>query len=89
MLTAAKATCDFYIANTPIDGIPYWDTGARDLHKLGNYLEEVSNPYNNFEPVDSSAAAIAAQGLLRLAKHIESRGELKYRSVIGSRFNSR
>jgi hypothetical protein len=75
MLTAAKATCDFYIANTPIDGIPYWDTGAPDLHKLGNYLEEVSNPYNNFEPVDSSAAAIAAQGLLRLAKHIESRGE--------------
>ena len=28
MLKAAKATCDFYIANTPVDGIPYWDTGA-------------------------------------------------------------
>ena len=28
MLKAAQATCDFYIENTPIDGIPYWDTGA-------------------------------------------------------------
>ncbi len=25
---AARATCDFYIKNTPTDGIPYWDTGA-------------------------------------------------------------
>ena len=28
LLKAAKATCDFYIENTPADGVPYWDTGA-------------------------------------------------------------
>src|SRR5437762_2753102 len=28
MEKAARATCDFYIENTPPDGIPYWDTGA-------------------------------------------------------------
>jgi hypothetical protein len=63
MLKAARATCDFYIEHTPIDGIPYWDTGAPNLHKLGHYLEHPADPYNEFEPVDSSAAAIGAQGL--------------------------
>lgn len=65
-MKAARATCDFYIANTPIDGIPYWDTGAPNLHRLGDYLNEPANPFNDWEPVDSSAAAIGAQGLLRL-----------------------
>ena len=27
MLRTARATCDFYIENTPADGVPYWDTG--------------------------------------------------------------
>lgn len=71
MLKAAKATCDFYIAHTPVDGIPYWDTGAPQLHKLNDYLEKPADPYNAYEPVDSSAAAIAAQGLLRLGKYLE------------------
>ena len=31
MLKAAQATCDFFIENTPTDGIPYWDTGATDF----------------------------------------------------------
>jgi len=70
MLKAAKASCDFYINHTPIDGIPYWDTGASLLHKLGDYLNKPANPYNDFEPVDSSAAAIGAQGLLRLGKYL-------------------
>ncbi len=70
MLKAAKATCDFYIAHTPADGIPYWDTGAPDLHKLNDYLNKPADPYNEFEPVDSSAAAIASQGLLRLGKYL-------------------
>lgn len=74
MLRAAKVTCDFYIANTPTDGIPYWDTGAPGLSKLGDYLEKPADPYNPWEPVDSSAAAIAAQGLLRLGRYLESRG---------------
>jgi unsaturated chondroitin disaccharide hydrolase len=75
MLKAAQATCDFYIANTPTDGIPYWDTGAPGLVHLGNYLERPSDPFNDHEPVDSSAAAIGAQGLLRLAKYLERTGD--------------
>lgn len=71
MLKAAKATCDFYIENSPTDGIPYWDTGAPDLHKISDYLNKPADPYNDFEPVDSSAAAIGAQGLLRLGKFLQ------------------
>lgn len=77
MIKAARATCDFYIENTPSDGIPYWDTGAPLLHKLGDYLNKPSDPYNDYEPVDSSAAAIGAQGLIRLGKYLESKGESK------------
>jgi len=75
MLKAAKATSDFYIENTPADGIPYWDTGAPELHKLGNYLDVAADPFNPHEPVDSSAAAIAAQGLLRLGKYLKEAGQ--------------
>lgn len=75
LLKAAKATCDFYIANTPKDGIPYWDTGAPQLHKLGDYLNQPADPYNEFEPVDSSAAAIASQGLLRLGKYLLNKND--------------
>jgi len=75
MLRAAKATCDFYIDNTPTDGIPYWDTGAPQLHKLGDYLSRPADPFNDYEPVDSSAAAIAAQGLLRLGHYLDQTGE--------------
>jgi len=73
MLKAAKATCDFYIEQAAAaDGIPYWDTGAPLLHKLGNWQSKPADPFNDFEPVDSSAAAIAAQGLLRLGRYIGS-----------------
>ena len=75
MLKAARATCDFYIANTPIDGIPYWDTGAPGLVHLENYLQRPSDPYNSHEPVDSSAAAIGAQGLLRLGRYLQNKGD--------------
>jgi unsaturated chondroitin disaccharide hydrolase len=67
---AARATCDFYIAQTPADGVPYWDTGAPGLSKMGDYLSRPADPFNDHEPVDSSAAAIAAQGLLRLGRHL-------------------
>jgi unsaturated chondroitin disaccharide hydrolase len=70
LLKAAQATCDFYIGNTPSDGIPYWDTGAPELNKLGNYLDKPADPFNGFEPVDSSAASIAAQGLMRLGQFL-------------------
>ena len=61
-LEAARAAADFYIAQTPVDGVPYWDTGAPGLARLGDYLDRPADPFNDFEPVDSSAAAIAAQG---------------------------
>jgi hypothetical protein len=75
MLKAAKATCDFYIENSCTDGIPYWDTGAPGLVHMGDYLSRASDPFNTHEPVDSSAAAIGAQGLLRLGKYLK---EAKY-----------
>lgn len=74
-LKAAKATCDFYISNTPTDGIPYWDTGAPNLHQLGDYLDRPADPFNAFEPVDASAAAIGAQGLLRLGRYLMAKND--------------
>jgi unsaturated chondroitin disaccharide hydrolase len=74
-LRAARATADFYLANCCTDGIPMWDTGAPHLHRLGDYLGKPADPFNRWEPVDSSAAAIAAQGLIRLGNHLLSRGE--------------
>ena len=71
MRKAAAATCDHFIEHTPTDGIPYWDTGAPQLHRLGNYSERPADPYNDFEPVDSSAAAIGCQGLLRLGRYLQ------------------
>jgi unsaturated chondroitin disaccharide hydrolase len=68
---AARATCDFYIENTPPDGIPYWDTGAPGLEKLGDWRGKAADPQNPHEPVDSSAAAIGAQGLLRLGHRLK------------------
>lgn len=75
LLRTAKATCDFYIEHTPTCGVPYWDTGAPTLHKLGDYLERPAEPFNAHEPVDSSAAAIGAQGLLRLGHYLTSKSE--------------
>ncbi|HET7002085.1 MAG TPA: glycosyl hydrolase [Puia sp.] len=75
MIKAARAVCDFYIDNCPVDGVPYWDTGAPDLYKLGDYLNKPANPLNDFEPVDSSAAAIAAQGLLRFGRYLQQHAE--------------
>ena len=72
----AKATCDFYIENSASDGIPYWDTGALNSHKLGeDYLERPADPFNKAEPVDSSAAAIGVQGLLRLGHYLNEKTE--------------
>jgi hypothetical protein len=69
----ARATADYYLAQTPTDGVPYWDTGAPGLVRLGAYLERPADPFNDHEPVDSSAAAIAAQGLVRLGRHLRAR----------------
>lgn len=69
LLDAALATSDFYIDRAAAaDGIPYWDTGAPGLASLDGWGDRAADPFNDREPVDSSAAAIAAQGLLRLAR---------------------
>ena len=71
---AATATADFYLANVCTDGIPMWDSGAPNLHRLGNYLGRPADPFNDWEPVDSSAAVIAAQGLIRLSNSLARNG---------------
>lgn len=73
MLKAARAACDFWIEQSPKDGIPYWDTGAPGLHRLGDYQGRAADPYNEHEPVDSSAAAIASQGFLRLGRYLKTK----------------
>ncbi len=80
--SVAGAVADYYIGNTPVDGIPYWDTGAPGLAKLGNYLDHPADPYNDYEPVDSSAATIAAQGLVRLGNYMTSKSD----AARGSRY---
>jgi hypothetical protein len=75
LIGAARATCDHYIEDaTAADGVPYWDAGAPGLAALGVWKERAADPFNDREPVDSSAAAIAAQGLLRLARVLGQRG---------------
>jgi unsaturated chondroitin disaccharide hydrolase len=78
LANAATATADFYLANSCADGIPMWDTGAPRLHRLpANYLSKPADPFNAHEPVDSSAAAIAAQGLIRLGNYLIAKGDKK------------
>jgi rhamnogalacturonyl hydrolase YesR len=72
---AAEATCDFYVDRAAAaDGVPYWDTDAPGLAALGDWSSRPADPFNDHEPVDSSAAAIAAQGLLRFSRVVAARG---------------
>ncbi len=76
MREAAWATCDFYLDHaTASDGIPYWDTGAPGLAHLPGWQDRPADPFNDHEPVDSSAACIAAQGLLRFGRYLQARGD--------------
>ena len=76
MREAAWATCDFYIDHgTASDGIPYWDTGAPGLAHLPGWQDRPADPFNDHEPVDSSAACIGAQGLLRFGRYLDARGD--------------
>jgi unsaturated chondroitin disaccharide hydrolase len=52
-LDTARRLADWYLAHLPADGVPYWDFDA---------------PQTASEPRDSSSAAIAASGLLELAR---------------------
>ncbi len=71
---AAKETCEHYLNDCSAkDGIVYWDDGAPNLSKLGDCKDRDADPFNDFEPVDSSASAIAAQGLIRLGRFLKKR----------------
>jgi hypothetical protein len=74
-LKAARATADYYLDHACTDGVPVWDTGAPHLHRLGDYRNRPADPYNEWEPIDSSAAAIAAQGLVRLGNYLLANGD--------------
>lgn len=72
---AARATADHYIEDcSAADGVPYWDDGAPGLARMPNWRDRPADPFNDQEPVDSSGAAIAAQGLLRLGQYLGSDG---------------
>jgi len=75
MMACARATADHYIANTPTDGVCYWDTGAPGLAAMPGHKDRPADPFNDHEPVDSSGAAITAQGLLRLAAVLAADGD--------------
>jgi hypothetical protein len=72
-IDAAEATADYYISCTATDGIPYWDTGAPGLAQMPDWAERPADPFNDFEPADSTAAAITAQGLLLLGSFLNGR----------------
>lgn len=75
----ATDTCDHYIDDVSTqDGMTYWDDGAPTLHQLGDWRSRAADPFNDFEPVDASASAIAAQGLIRLGNYLGPRAGKRY-----------
>jgi len=86
MLEAALATADYYIDIAAADGVPYWDSGAPGLQQMGDWAARPADPSNDHEPVDSSAAVIAAQGLLRLARYLEQRQSKNPATSAGYRY---
>ena len=66
LLAAAQRAADFFIAQLPSDGVPYWD------------FRDPSIPN---APRDASAAAIAASGLLDLARYAPTPDATRYREA--------
>lgn len=79
---SARDTCDHYIDDvTGADGITYWDDGAPNLHRLGDWKAAAADPFNAHEPVDASASAIGAQGLIRLGRYLGAADGQRYSSA--------
>ena len=71
-------TCDHYLNEASCaDGITYWDDGAPGLCKLPDWQKAPADLKQDHEPVDASASAIAAQGLIRLGRYLGKDG-IKY-----------
>jgi len=82
---AAIDTCDHYLNDaSAADGITYWDDGAPGLAKMGDWQSRPADPYNDYEPVDSTASAIAAQGLIRLGRYLGIERGKRYTQAGGS-----
>jgi hypothetical protein len=85
MERAALATAEFHLEHSFADGVPFWDTGAPGVTSFGRYRHRPSDPWNDVEPLDSSAAAICGQGYWRLGKYYLARGDRqkgdRYRSA--------
>ena len=77
MERAALATAEFHLEHSFADGIPFWDTGAPGVVSFGPIASQPSDPGNDVEPLDSSAAAICGQGYLRLGNYFQSRGDAR------------
>lgn len=72
----ARVVAEHVIAHACSDGVPYWDTAAPGLNRMGeDYAERPADPFNPHEPVDSPSAAINAQGFLRLANVLEKKDD--------------
>jgi len=69
-LQTAEACAAFYIENTPADGVPPWDYDA---------------PEETRALPDTSAAAIAASGLLQLARLMPDNAMKHYYQAVGRR----
>ena len=69
LLATAEACTDYYITHTPQDGVPPWDYNAPAMNRI---------------LCDTSAAAIAASGLLRLSRfhHDPIKGHLYWATGI-------
>jgi len=68
-LQTAEACTDYYITHTPANGVPPWD---------------YNSPLENRSLVDTSAAAIAASGMLRLCRLVSDpmKGHLYWSTAI-------
>ena len=75
MEKAAISTAEFHLRNSFADGIPFWDTGAPGVASFGDIRTRKSDPANDVEPLDSSAAAISGQGYLRLGNYLLTKGD--------------
>ncbi len=72
-LKTAQRAADYYISHLPEDHVPYWDFQAPGIPN---------------EPRDASAAAIAASGLIELAKATGGTRGAAYRSAAGRMLTS-